>query len=269
MATKPPQLVTMQDFDDHTNIMIYSDSGVGKTVWCKDVDLIIAAEDGTVSAKRAGSTADVWRCTEWADIEAAYYYLEKEQPDYKVIALDSSTMVQRLAFKWYMEKTEKENPHRDQDLPGQQEHQKTQNIIKRFHELFCKLPYTTIFTAQTMVTENMQGDERIVPYVHGQKGDLSRYICGLMSAVGYMEIKELSKRDSDEKVEVRRIHWQPYMSGTYFGKDRYDALGKYTDNKTLPQILQMINASGAEGSRPRRTTRTAARPAARRTRKVG
>lgn len=264
MATRrPPQLMKVTEYQARPNFMIYADPGAGKTVWCGDADLIIASEAGLESAKAAGSAADMWVVNGWEDIEAAYDYLSKEKPTYKVIALDGSTAAQRLAHKWWMEKVEKDNTHRDQDLPGMQEHQKIQNIIKRYHELYCALPYVTVFTAQVMTTENNAGDERLLPYIHGQKGDLSRYICGLMSNVGYMEVRELQVRNSDTTKEVRRIHWQPYQDGTYIAKDRFAALGKFTTDKSLPEVLAMIQAGDKAPAKP-----TVRRTAVRRTRRV-
>ena len=96
----------LQDSVIHTNIMIYGDSGVGKTVWCGSGQrvLFIAPEDsGTLSAKRHGSTASKWPVKTWNDLLEAYEYvyeqLEAGTFEFDVLAIDSLTEMQYMSMQ--------------------------------------------------------------------------------------------------------------------------------------------------------------------------
>lgn len=257
-ARKPPQIVTMSDFDESINALVFGDSGCGKTVLSGSAGLILSVESGTISAKRQGSTADVWPINDWPEVEAAYAWLaDNPSHGYEWVSVDSLTRMQRLAEKWWMGKIVSENTHRDLDLLAQQDYLKVQNITKRFCELFCDLPCNILFTALPMLSENAVGDERIMPQIHGQRGATSQYICGLMSCVGHMSIKRI-KNTKGEIREARRITWS--MQDPYFGKDRYDVLAPHTDDINLSDLKAMIDGGGptrARAVRRRATTRKA------------
>jgi len=60
----PANIIDIQEEDEYVNILIYGDSGIGKTVFCGSDEgvLFVAPEDnGTLSAKRFGSTAKKWK----------------------------------------------------------------------------------------------------------------------------------------------------------------------------------------------------------------
>ena len=266
MTTKTPDnFVDIEEFDESTNILLYGDSGVGKTVWLRDCDLIIATEPKTISAKRFGSKAKVAKCYDWPTLIESLNWVDQNPGLYPIIGVDSLTRMHRIAFKWKMAEVHRANPaKRDIDLPDRPEHLWVQNTLKRYVEMILEFPSDVVFTAGVMATENLEGDQRLIPAVHGQQGDLSRQICHMMSCVGYMEVKDLKVRGSDATRKVRRIHWQPYQDGTYFGNDLYNVLGEHTDDKSLVDVLSMINSSGEQ---PRANGRRAAtKPAARRAR---
>jgi hypothetical protein len=83
--------------------------------------------------------------------------------------------------------------------------------------------------------------------------------------VGYMETKTLPKTDDAPKRRVRRVLWQPYddpeKGVRYTAKDQFDCLGRWTDDATMPDILEKIESSGGdhtEAPKPaRRTSRRA------------
>ena len=248
---KPPQIVTMSDFDESINALVFGDSGCGKTVLSGSAGLILSVESGTISAKRQGSKAEVWPITDWPEVEKAYAWLaDNPGHGYDWVAVDSITRMQRLAELWWMGKIVDENTHRDMDLLAQQDYLKVQNITKRFCELFCDLPCNVLFTALPMLSENSQGDEKIMPQIHGQRGATSQYVCGLMSCVGHMAVKRI-KRGTEVR-EARRIVWKTVEP--YFGKDRYDVLAPHTDDITLPGLKAMIDGDGPTRTTKRRVT---------------
>ena len=269
MATRTgPPIKKMSSVKPAYNLMVYGNSGVGKTVLAGSHadSLVLAIDHGTISAARAGSEADVWEIPTWEEFEEAQKWVRAGgYSRYTWIVVDGLTMLRERCMRFVLDREHQRSKARDLFIPAPADHQGVQNMIKFAVEKFCDLPVNMLFTALPMHVESRSGDEVIVPLIHGQKGDLSHYLAGLMDAFGYMEETENSKGRS-----VRRIHWGPYNE--YTGKDRFGVLAPYTDNATLPQIHELISESGSpEAStrtRPVRKTRTGARRPVRTTRRT-
>ena len=67
----PIAIRELSDFNESINLLVYGDSGVGKTVLCGGAPsaLFLSTETGTISAKRQGSKAKVWRMVNWKTLE--------------------------------------------------------------------------------------------------------------------------------------------------------------------------------------------------------
>lgn len=245
MATNPAnEIVDLADFDESKNILVYGNSGVGKTVWAKDAPglLYLATEQGTISAARQGSSAKVWPLRTWDKFEKAMDYLRRGgYKNYKTLCLDSFTSAQDVCWRHILDLGAQNNAERDADLPYQQEHYKVQQVMKRVANTFCDMPIDVIFTALTM-SEEEDGEDLSMPQIHGKRGDIAQYVMGQMSSVGHM-VKEEGER---------RIYWE--YDPPHYGKDRYGVLSPYTENKSYLDIHKMIERSGS-GERPRRSTR--------------
>lgn len=271
-----PPIIDLEDFDESINIMLYGDSGVGKTVFAGSGDdvLFLATEKGTISAKRQGSRAKVWPIEKWEDLQDAFLYLRDEEHGYKWVALDSATKMQHMALRWILDDAHAQNPSRDLDIPAIQDHQKWQNMFKRFVTNFCDLPVNVIFTATTMRAEDEEGENIILPDLQGKGYGISQWVCAQMHVVAYISVKRKGK--GDDKETWRRIQTQTVPP--YFGKDRYNCLGEYNsngscvrpylDNVTLTDIEKLIASSGTVDESPKRTSRgTATRKRSATTRK--
>lgn len=286
VVKKPPSIVALDDFDESINGLIYGDSGVGKTVFGGSADgvLFVGTESGTISAKRQGSTADVWNVEEWTDVYANYQWLKGGgAAEYKWVVMDSGTAMQHIALRHILDTAVAENSSRDPDIPAIQDHQKWQNMFKRFVKSYCDLPVNVLFTATTTRHEDEEGEDIVLPDFAGKGYGISQWVCAQMHFVGYMKVMRRGK--GDEKELWRRIQFQTIPP--YFGKDRYACLGTYNDkgvavkpyldNVTLQQVTDLIASSGAKvtasaseraavgdqaKTRVRRTTTTRRRPTA-------
>lgn len=251
MVAKNPNIISLEDTDESINMLVYGPSGVGKTVFAGSAKkvLFLAAEAGTVSAKRQKSKADVWPIHSWEDIEAAYSWLYDSEEDeeghgYDWVVIDSVTQMQQLALRSILDNAVAENAQRDPDIPAIQDHQKWQNMFKRFIGAFCDLEVNVLFTALVRNEEDEEGEQFVTPDIQGKGYQMSQAVCGMMSCYGFMSIKRKSVKgaDGEKKIKrVRRITWQD--TGVIRGKDRYDVLAPYTEDKTLQEITDMIYAS--------------------------
>ncbi|XBA13393.1 ASCE ATPase [Gordonia phage Xenia2] len=252
MSSKlPSDIVDLQDFDDSINLGIYGPSGVGKTVLAGSDDnvLFIAVEKGTVSAKRQGSKAKVWPIRQWNDLEKAYKWLSENPDAFQWVVLDSVTEMQQMALREILAKVHKENSSRDLDIPAIQDHQKWQNIYKRFINYFVELPIDTVFLFLARTAQDEDKNEFLTPDIQGKNYQLSQYTCGQMSAYGYMSNRKVAMKNEDGEVMLdtggkripvihRRITWMD--TGVIRGKDRYNVLEPYTEDLTLKEIRQLI-----------------------------
>ncbi len=240
----PDDIVDMNNLDETLNVLLYGDSGVGKTVFGGGADLIIATEKGLVSAKRQGSIAKAWPVENWSDVQNAYDWVADRCDEGTLgtknwISIDSAPEMQQLLLRSILDKAVALNDERDPDIPAIQDHQKWQNMFKRFIRLFNDLPVNVIWTATPMRVENGQGEPLVLPDFQGKGFGISSWVCAQMSAVGFMKkvtVKVVPKDKSKEPYnkQVRQIQWQ--ATGEIFAKDRSDMCGEYTRDKGLREI---------------------------------
>lgn len=240
----PDAIIDLSEYDESVNFLLYADSGVGKTVFSGGAGLILGVEQGTVSAKRQGSKAKLWPIKTWADLQKAYAWLKKNPDAFDWVALDSITAMQQLALKWILEKEYKAaggaDSNRDIDIPQIQDHQKWQNMFKRFIKGFIDMPINVLFTALPLHVEDEEGMALVLPDLQGKGYQIAQSVCAQMSVVGYMKLirKKIGvdpKTDEPRLKEVRRIYFQR-TAAPHFAKDRYNVLGKFWDDPTLPEI---------------------------------
>lgn len=263
-------IVELEEFTESINILVYGDSGVGKTVLAGTAPraLILRAEDGALSAKRFGSTAKVWPIKTWADFEAAYNWIENNPGEFDWIVIDSITKVQELCIKGILQKAVADNPRRDIDIPAIQDHYKWQLMIKRYVVMFNDLPVNILWTALAMHKEDQEGEDLVLPLITGKGYDISASICAEMNVVAYMEVKEVKQRNKagDANVVLRR-QIVTRTTPPYFAKDRYNVLGDDRGvmvEPTMPAIIKLINQpASSTPAPPRKTAAKKAAPAKR------
>lgn len=256
--------IPLSAYDESINMLVYGDSGVGKTVFGGTAGdaLLVGLENGLISAKRQGSTAKAWIVKKWEDLEECYKYL-RDNPNhgYRWVCIDSITDMQEKLLRYILDGAMADNKNRDPDIPAIQDHQKWQNMLKRFVNSFNDLPVNVCYTALEMRRENEEAEPLNLPLLLGKDYEISQTICGKMHVVGHMSTKVISGKDDTRKT-MRRIQFEHIPP--YFAKDRYDCLPRYMPNPTIPKIEQLIEASGGvkkpttAPARRRSSTRTAA-----------
>jgi hypothetical protein len=265
----PPRtpIIPISEYDECINMLIYGHSGVGKTVFGGSGGpdtLMIGVESGLIAAKRQGSKAKAWPVKSWDDVDRAYEYL-RDNPGhgFRWVTLDSVTDMQEKLLRWILDKVVSESRQtRDMDIPAIQDHQKWQNMLKRFVNYFNDLPVNVLWTALEMKRENEEAEDIVLPLLLGKDYEISQIICGKMHIVGHMSDRVIKKGEA-ETIQ-RRIQFNHVPP--YFAKDRYSCLPRYMLNPTLPKVEELItNSGGLKKTPPRRTAtaRTARRRATR------
>lgn len=246
-ATPPPKpkIVPedLSDFNESLNILIYGDSGVGKTPLAGGAPkaCFISTEKGTISAKRFGSKAKLIRATTWELLEAALDYIDEHPDEFDWIILDSLTKMQVLLIRYILKKQHEDNEARDLDIPAIQDHQKWQNMMKRFVDRIIDMPVNTIFIATAMHREDAEGEDLVMPHVEGKDYAIAQYVCAQMDGVYCLKVKTDSK--------TGQPFWRLLTKTRppYFAKDRYNAFeSPVVDRPVMTEIIEAIRNSAGE-----------------------
>lgn len=248
---------------ESTNILIHGDSNVGKTVLagtCPGRTFWLVGEPGYKSAGRMGARGFARRITDTATALTAIDWLHarpkgKRQSRYELldwVVLDGlSTMQDRFRLGYAAEAFDIDPSKRQhRNLPDRPDYFNTQNFLKAWIPQLIDMPVNLLITAHSYRTDMTENGELLVfPGVQGKVTETANAISGLMDITGYMERKNLNLRSGETKL-VRRVWFdQPPVPRNrkeqtirYICGDKFNRLGTYMDNPTIPRFLEKIAA---------------------------
>ena len=147
----------------YLNVMIYGDSGAGKTLlsgtsaFVPELSpvLFIDVEGGTHTLSHFEDTADIDivpdpgedRTFRWTDVQKIYDALYKGNHPYKTVVIDSLTEMQKLAMSNILGSGAKVDIDAIGNLPEFKEWHTNTEQMRRMVRAFRDLPMNTIFTA--------------------------------------------------------------------------------------------------------------------------
>lgn len=276
----------MEELDgtaENKNIMLYGDSGCGKTVVAGSCpnSLILACEPGYIAAARTSLGVPVGKrivrkIPNSATLLTGLDWLEAGGfKEFEWVILEGATTLETKARLGYTAEAFDLNPasraHRN--LPAEADYYNTQNFIRGIMARLIDLPVNTLTTAHAMRFDDDSGDRSVVPSFQKKDGSLSNYVSGLMHSVGFMRkrwvdeegiaVTETNGRKAHH--EVRRCLWQqtadPVTGTIYFAKDQFNAFGRYLDDINMQRLMELIdqtpaNADAEPAARPRRAARS-------------
>lgn len=267
MVNLPDNIIDIQEEEEYFNLLVYADSGSGKTVFGGSDDnvLFIAPEDnGTLSSKRMGSTAKKWKINSWPDVHAAFEWLyaihvSGEQIPFNWIVIDSLTELQSMCMRQVLTEAKAENPARDADTPQIQDWQPYYLRFERMVKAFNALPVNVLYTALEQTTaEDDEGDCQTLPMLQGKGEQYSKKVSSWMTSFGRMTVirKKTDKIDEDTGKaifdDIRVIQWRG--SKTVMAKDRTMSLEPRTVNKSLKDIRGLVENSQQSPPPPKKTS---------------
>lgn len=238
----------------HPNILIYGESGVGKTPWIMQLPrlLVLAVDpEGTISARTWGKGTKVWPIRRWEDFVAAMEFIEANPTVFKYVLVDTIGSLQYRLLRSILEAANKANPAKyDRDIPQIQDHQRWQNMLKRVVMDLNDLPITVIWTAQEMLREDAEGDEMTLPLLPGGKNqyEVAMWVTSIMHIVGRMGAKSTQLKNDRIRVDRGIVFKKrpPYVARDRTGTLPDSMLIASGDRVVVPfaEIIRIIEAGG-------------------------
>jgi phage nucleotide-binding protein len=221
----------------HINILIYGDSGVGKTRLAGSSDdvpamrkvLVVDVEGGTFSLRKMNPNANIVRVKTWEAMQKLYDELLYGNHGFQTVVIDSLTEAQKFNMDDIMLKLIMDDSGRDPDIPSIREWGKNLNQIRKFVRAFRDLPMNTIFTALANHDKDRAGRPTNKP---GLSGKLAGEVAAFLDVVVYMYKKE-------ENGEQKHLLLTAATESTT-AKDRSDSLPQIIVDPTMSKIYPLL-----------------------------
>lgn len=190
------EISTVEETATNVTMIIYGDSGVGKTRLCGSVmdvpemmpAIVLDIEGGMLSLKHKYPGLRVVRIDNFKKLQRAYDGLFEGKHPWKTVIIDSITETQKFGMYDIMERAVKKDSDRDPDLPGIGEWGKSAEQMRRLIRAFRDLPMNTIFTALRQDTKNKFQHTTTQPDLPGK---LAGQVPALVDEVLYMYVKNV------------------------------------------------------------------------------
>lgn len=221
------------------NVLLHGDSGAGKTVFAGSGreegknDLILAIEQGTLSAARRGSKANVLPIKTWEELDAAVTAICDDPERFDWVIVDSLTKMQDLIWSHILDEAVGRNPSRSPFKKELQEYGEAQQRLSSIIERLNSSDANIIYTALSELHVDEEANEFKMPSIHGQSGKLAAWVCAQMDVVAYISVA----RNKDRK-EFRKFQFN--KTPEVFAKDRLNIFPKPVANLTLEKFTDKL-----------------------------
>lgn len=237
------KVVPVEARGSYINILVYGDSGVGKTtlagsaVECTDLDpvLIIDFEGGTESLVRTYPNVQQVRVQNWKEMQSVYDELHRGQHGFKTVILDSLTEIQKFNMYQIMEDLKTTRPDLDPDVPGMREWGKNLEQMRRFVRAFRDLPMNVVFTA--LKKDDKNDKTGMVTTMPSLSGKLAGEVAAFLDIVAYYYVKQITI--DGEKIDKRLL--LTAKTETIIAKDRTRQLPQVIEDPTMQKLFDLIN----------------------------
>lgn len=249
------EVSTVKDTATKVNMIIFGDSGVGKTRLAGTASLVpemspvlfLDIEGGVTSLRHLYPDIHVIRVTTFDQIQKAYNTLFEGKSPYKTVIIDSLTEAQKYSMYGVMKAAKLKDEERDPDLPGIGEWGKNTEQIRRLVRAYRDLPnINTIFTCtRTDDRDPRTGVTTILPNLSNK---LAKEVAALVDEVLYYYVKAVGD-------EYKRLLLTT-KTEKVVAKDRSDNLPPLMEDPTMQQIYNYMTHRISRDNKPVTPTET-------------
>lgn len=226
------------------NILVHGDSGSGKTTFAGSgrnagaKDLILAIENGTVSAARSGSKANVLSIKTWSELDQAITAIADDPDRFEWIIVDSITKLQDLIWEEILGEAVRTKPSRSKYKRELQEYGEAQARLSEVVERLNNSDANILWTALSDLETDENGHEFKMPSIHGRGGKQAAWVCAQMDTVVYLSVIEYQGK------LVRKFDFNKTPEA--YAKDRLQTFRVPQKNLTLAGLTEAIVGVGPE-----------------------
>jgi hypothetical protein len=237
------KVVPVQKRAPFINILVYGDSGVGKTTLAGSADdcpelrpaIVVDFEGGTESLVRTHPDIDQVRVSTWKEMQAVYDELHRGKHGYSTVILDSLTEIQKFNMYQIMVELIEKRPDLDPDVPSMREWGKNLEQMRKFVRAFRDLPMNSIFTA--LVKQDKNDRTGVTTLLPSLSGKLAGEVAAFLDIVGYYYTKTV---EENGEVREKRLLLTS-KTETIVAKDRTQSLPLVVEDPTMQKIFDYIN----------------------------
>jgi hypothetical protein len=237
----------VKERNDYYNILIYGDSGTGKTTLAGSAStvpemnpvLFIDIEGGTQSLRHSYPNVETVRIQTWKEMQEVYNALYLGGHGFRTIVLDSLTEIQKFNMYTIMEKAVADRPNADLDVPSMREWGINLEQIRRLVRGFRDLEMHTIFTALSKLDKDQKtGLTTMKPSLSGKMAD---EVAAFLDIVCYYYVKQVGV---GEQMEFKRL-LLTQKTESQIAKDRSGRLPMIIESPTMTEIHRHMIGSQA------------------------
>lgn len=244
------KIIPARDVEPVRAFLWYARNKVGKTTLLGSASelgrtLIIDCEKGTSSIKSKYPTVDVYKLTEYEEIDEIYWYLANKKHPYKFVGIDPITRLGQHCMTWVLRDKSAKDLASDPFQPTQQDWGKTAELMRSVVTRYKALPDIFLMITAYERRRDSDDEDSDFDFVIGPDAQpaLKGYLMGQMDVIGRLYIKQLDQEDEEEdegliKVE-RRLLTAPHE--IYEAGDRSGKLPRVLREPTMKKILARIN----------------------------
>jgi phage nucleotide-binding protein len=219
------RIKSVSDVEPFLKMCVYGRNKVGKTMFACSSDLktlIIDCNEKGFASVRKRPNVDVYEVAKWEDLDPIYWYLRNGNHEYKVIVIDTITMLASVGMKWVLKDDVERDMTKDPLTPDRRSYLKLGEMLKDCIIRFRNLPYHIIFAAQEKTSTDDDEEGNTLIETHPELSPAPRSVLlSSTNVIGRIYVRETEKevKGVTRKIMERRMllgSFPKYVSGNRF-----------------------------------------------------
>lgn len=238
----------MQERTSTLNLLIYGESGTGKTTLAGSADevpamrpvLFIDIEGGTESLRHSYPNVEVVRVDSWKKMQDVYNALHGGGTGFSTVVLDSLTEIMKFNMDHVLDERKAKKDVSTDEPAEQRDWLKNIEQTRKFIRGFRDLKMHTIFTALAREDKDPKsGKNKYKPSLSGKVADEA---AAFLDIVLYYYIREVKEEVDGEPQTLQKRLLLSRKTESHIAKDRTGKLPRIIQEPTMAEIFEYIKS---------------------------